>query len=459
MENEAITQLSNEEKTVLILKLLAENAELKARVAELEASQNKPRKTAKNSSKPASKEPKANQEEKQQKKRGPKVGHKGTSRKRSVPDVTREWRVETCADCGAEMNEVEQREIGRSQMIEIPVIILPVVMEMVLYEGRCPCCGKVQRASYPEGWDPKRSFGPNVEALVTYLRQVHHLSYARLESIMKAIFQLSLSQGAIDNLLRRVGKELEPAAERLKRLIRGSPVVGSDETGARVQGKNWWEWVFQTPLASYHVIRPSRGSQVIDEIMEDHCVDVWVADLSSAQRRGARLHAAQFAMCHAHQLRDLQYAIDAGDTFFAHAFIQLLIAAKTWSEHRERFTPEEWTRLVARIHQTCDELLTLPVKTPESQNLQRRYRELRDAIFVFLDNPDVPFDNNASERALRNSVIHRKVTGGFRSDHGPITFGIVTSIAQTARKNNLDILDTLRFLLPPSPLSLIPQGE
>jgi len=50
----------------------------------------------------------------------------------------------------------------------------------------------------------------------------------------------------------------------------------------------------------------------------------------------------------------------------------------------------------------------------EAARLQQRYRLNRDSLYVFLDRDDVEPTNNSSERDLRNSVIHDKVTGGYR---------------------------------------------
>jgi transposase len=73
-------------------------------------------------------------------------------------------------------------------------------------------------------------------------------------------------------------------------------------------------------------------------------------------------------------------------------------------------------------------------------------------LFVFLHHSDVPFDNNAAERALRNSVIHRKVTGGFRSETGAKAHAVVSSVVDTARKRGQDVLEVILELVgPPVP--------
>ncbi len=60
--------------------------------------------------------------------------------------------------------------------------------------------------------------------------------------------------------------------------------------------------------------------------------------------------------------------------------------------------------------------------------------------------------NNAAERDLRTSVIHRKVTGGYRSAWGAEASAIFTSLLATARKRGDNLYDALRAVAGPSPL-------
>ncbi|MFN9818827.1 MAG: transposase [Pseudanabaena sp.] len=69
-------------------------------------------------------------------------------------------------------------------------------------------------------------------------------------------------------------------------------------------GKNQWEWVFQNEEVCFHIIRPSRGGDVITEVMAEHQPEVRVSDLFSAQKTNP---ATEWQVCLAHQLRDCQY--------------------------------------------------------------------------------------------------------------------------------------------------------
>ena len=444
MTQKELAGLPKEDLIEIILQLYVENEQLKARLAELEKQQQRPAKTPQNSSVPPAAGRKANRKKakrpRSKGKRGAKAGHKGQGRGRAKPDMVIECQLETCPDCGADLAGAEQKLIGRSQVVEIPPV-QPVVIEAERYGCRCPECHTFQIAAYPPGMEPERVFGARLEAIVAYLHHLHHLSYARLQTVLTVLFGLLISVGALVNLVQRAARRLEPAVQAIRDEIRQSQVVQSDETGARVDGQNHWQWVFVTETATYHVIAASRGSGVIEEVMGEAVPLVWVSDLWSAQGKAKTKYRQ---ICQAHQLRDLQYAIDAERSAWAYRMQRLFLRSQRLVKQRGQLPANLYWPAVAQLEADCEALLTEPVLTPEAQRLQRRYQKHRQALFVFLYHPNVPFDNNASERALRNSVIHRKVSGGFRSQNGARAHAIVSSVADTARKRDQDILAVLQ---------------
>jgi transposase len=50
------------------------------------------------------------------------------------------------------------------------------------------------------------------------------------------------------------------AAEDIATQVRASKIIASDETSARVKGRNWWQWVWLSSTAVYHMITDSRGA-------------------------------------------------------------------------------------------------------------------------------------------------------------------------------------------------------
>jgi transposase len=103
--------------------------------------------------------------------------------------------------------------------------------------------------------------------------------------MMSEVFGIEISEGAIANLLTRVKGQLESEVDNILKGVRSARLICSDETSARVNGKNEWEWVFQNEQVCFHIIRPSRGGDVIQEVMGDHQPEVWVSDLYSIAPR------------------------------------------------------------------------------------------------------------------------------------------------------------------------------
>ena len=444
MSDDELRHLSPDEVVVRFRHLEGELATAQARIAELEAElahRGGPPKTPQNSSTPPSKGFKRERPAGEGAKRGPPFGHLGRSRQRAAPEWVVLCQPTHCAGCGADLAAALQQRVGTSQVVEVSPVA-PVVLEAWRYAATCPHCGRTTAAEYPVGFEPTRVFGPHLEALWTYLHEQHHISYARLARLGHDLWQLGISQGALANALRRVGQRLRPQAAAIGDDVRASPVIGSDETSARVGGRTHWQWVFQTPTASYHVIRPRRNGAVVQEFLGDAEPLAWVSDLWKPQL-GAP--AQRHQICLAHQLRELQYVVDKEQSAWAQACQELLRGAIHRAHQRDRgaLRGVAYTAAVAAIERRCDALLATPVEGAEASRLWVRFREHRASLFVFLYDPAVPPTNNASEQALRHSVVHRKVTGGFRSAWGAEAHAIATTVLDTARKRGADLLATL----------------
>jgi transposase len=441
MTREELQRLSVAELVELVLHWQASVQQLQARITELEAQVGRPKKTPSNSSVPPAQPYKANRSEPVEggPKRGPKEGHRGATRAAAEPDVKIAAKVERCDRCGHELGAAEHRPVERRQVVEIPPM-QPIIIEAEIYQVQCPACGQRHTATFPAAFTAPQAFGPRIQTLATYLHQVHHVPYGRLETMMGEVFGLEIAAGSLVNWVRRTGVALEGQAEAIRLEVIHSAVIGSDETSARVEGCNQWQWVFRTPQASYYVIVPSGGAQVIRDVLGQARPEVWLSDLWSAQQKAP---AEPFQLCHSHQLRDLEYARQCGDTVFAPAMQELLRRSEALAKEREDLEAEEFERRKQAIYTECAHLLAEDTAHAEGSRLQKRYRQHQGKLFVFLERPDVPFDNNGSERDLRNSVVHRKVTGGFRSDWAPKTFATITTVVETAKKRGEGVFQTL----------------
>jgi transposase len=440
-----LDHLSHAEKDALIRALWQRLEAAERRIAELEARLAGPGKTPDNSSLPPSKGQKPNQPEKAGRV-GPRqgsLGRQGGGRALVChPDQTVITKAPACAHCHAALTDAHQVLHGRYDKIDLPVV-RPVVTRVERYAGRCPCCGGLTVAPVPVGLEETSPFSANIVALAIYLRFTHAISYRRLTQVFLHLFALYISEGALDAMLQRARPCFDNEVLAILARLRRSRIVCSDETSVRIAGRTHWNWVFQNDQVVIHVVRDSRAAAVVSEVMAGHRPSLWVSDLYGAQQG----HGDLWQICLAHQLRDCQYAIDAGDTVFAPRMKALLLRAVVLARRRKNLAESTRRAYLRRLDHDLNVIMGLAPGNPHGKRLRKRYGKVRNSLFTFLEHPDAPPDNNGSERELRPTATYRKITGGFRSNWGADLFAAVRSVVGTAARRGCDAYQAIRAVL------------
>ena len=414
-----------------------ENRQLKAELEKLR----QPPANSRNSSQPPSRDQKSNApEDTPPKKLGPRFGHARAVRPLvEHPDQTIRAEVTQCAHCQHDLHGVAPEKIVRRQITELPEI-KPVVIETQQPEVRCPQCQQLTRGELPTGLEAERYFGPRLEATIVYLTHQQHLSYERIVAAIRELSGVVLSEGGVAAIIARAGEQAAAPAAAIKQAVITSPIIKSDETSARVRGRNWWHWVFIGAQAVYHQIAPRRNAGVITAVMGEMMAEVWVCDCFSAQLKAPA------------QLRDLQRVLDQHPQEVWAAAVQQLFREAIHLKHRFDCASPELTlvgylRRATEIEHKLDALLDQQPASAQSRKLSSRFRLHRDKLLTFLYYPEVPPTNNQSEQALRPSVIHRKVTNGFRSDWGAQAYANLQSVIATAKIKGQKVFEVLVNLM------------
>ena len=458
------TELETLTKDELIQLILAQYEQLTKLQTDYEAlkmkfeKNQKPPTSSKNSSQPPSRDQKGNLPSSQRKRRyGPPVGHEKHERKFvAQADHTIELRAKSCRTCHADLRSDAGRLVKVNQITELPHAPAQVI-EVRQYAVTCPDCGESHVEEPSDGLEMTRTFGSRLEATVVYYRQEQHMSYARTQKALQDLHQVEISQGGIDEIMKRAGKWAIGKIEQIQETIRQSQVIHCDETSNRIDDANAWEWVFCTLTSVLHVIRRNRSAEVIRDIMGEFQAEVWVSDCYAGQLKAP---ARQRQLCMAHQMRALQHVVDAHPRFtWAKAMQALFRYAINLHHQRSQISPEQFLTRMARVERTSDRLLHQDLAPPEAQKLQRRYRKYRSCLYVFLYRTDVEPTNNVAERALRHSVVHRKVTNGFRSLWGTDTYAALASVIDTAELAGVRAFDAILSLFGPPTLPIPVSGE
>jgi transposase len=399
------SRLTPRQKDELILDLSRVVEAQATRIAALEArlAAAKPPKTPVNSSLPPSRGRKRNRPRRPATPRRKRDGPGVTRRLAEQPDTVVACHAQACRHCGATVSPDRQRLRAQYDHIELPPV-RPVVTRVRVFGGRCPGCRRRLRGTPPADMPPGSPFGRSVVAMLAYLHHHHAIAYERLGALMAELFGLSISEGAIASTLRRARTALARATDAITARLRRAQTICCDETGARVEGRMAWEWVLVSRDAVLHRIVPSRSGRVVGAVLAGHRPRTWAADRWSGQLG----HAGRHQICLAHVLRDAQYAVDSGDAVLAPALRKLLRWAVRIGRRRDRLKDSTLESYHAQAERRLDALVRRKPPNPAGQALLAQTRRWRAGFFVFLEDRSVPATNNASERALRPSVVHRQ---------------------------------------------------
>ncbi len=170
---------------------------------------------------------------------------------------------------------------------------------------------------------------------------------------------------------------------------------------------------------------------------------LWVSDLYGVQQG----HADKWQVCLAHQLRNGQFAIEAGDMVFAPRMKAWLLRVCVLARRRGELAEATRRTCKRRFENDLDKIMDLSPENKQGRRLRKRYGKIRDSLLTFLEHPEIAPDNNSSERELRPTATYRKVTGGFRSDWGADLFAAIRSVVGTAARQGQNAFDAIRSTL------------
>jgi len=362
---------------------------------------------------------------------GAPPGHQGHGR-RSVPaDQADEVIVvpvaETCPICGG----VLQDQGCRQRTVQEIEPLRPKTIHYRLEQKYCPRCRRKVRPSTP-GVFKKSLLGNRLLAHVAVQHYVFGVTLGQLE------VQLGIGNGALHGAMHQLAQCLEPACRLLLEDYRQANVKHADETGWRTDGRNGYAWLFCSEKISLFRFRQTRSGQVAQEVLgQQRLSGVLVVD----RYQGYNAAPCQMQYCYAHLLREVQdlekeFPQELEVQVFTSLLAPLLAAAM---QLRARGLPA--AAFSAQSRQLKEQIVYWTENVanhPGVQRIQNIFRENPTRLYHWAEDPQIPADNNAAERALRPLVIARKISFGSQSEKGARTREVLMSILHTLRKRGTD---------------------
>jgi transposase len=422
--------------------ILAENATLKARVAELEAKLNQ---NSTNSSRPPSADPpsvkRAPPKAKSGKKAGGQPGHPKHERALvGRPDHIRECKPTACRRCARPLTGDDPEPL-RHQVAELPPVT-PVVTEYRRHRLTCPECGTTTCGALPVGVAGQD--GPRLRAACALLTGAFRLSKAKAARLLTDLFGVPLSPAQVCATEAAVGDQLQPVTDALLSAARRHP-ANVDETG---MGKGKWLWVLVTAAATVFRIA-GRSRKAFTDLVGTEYRAVVTSDRYPVYDH---LPDWRHQLCWAHLRRDFQAMIDRTDAGSAVGKDLLARSDELFALwKRVRDGTLTWQRFGGQMHAERDFRKSFRAALERGAacgcaKAAGTCRELLDrevSLYVFAFHPGVEPTNNAAERAVRHGVLWRKQSGGPKSAAGAAYLANIWSVVETCRQHGRNVWEYL----------------
>lgn len=400
-------------------------------------------------------------------KTGGQEGHAGSTLEPvAQPDFIEEHKIGCCERCGCALEGVELIGQERRQEFELPPVKVQVTEHRAEVK-KCPLCGLINKAKFPDKITQPVQYGSRVKSMATYFNQSQLLPYERTQEIFRDLYALPLSEGTLVNINRTCYAELRNFDAQIKQYLESSDLVHFDESGMRVKKELQWLHVSATDSLTHYEIHEKRGTEAMEAI----------GILPKFKGRAIHDHWKPYfhyqcghALCNAHHLRELTYHHEQYEQKWCGEMEECLLAIKDEVDkhkvsNKAKLPPKKlhcFRRKYDKILR--DGLKEIPMlqhcelppkrgrkKQHSSKNLWDRLFEYREPTLAFMYDFNVPFTNNQGERDIRMVKLKQKISGCFRSQQGASIFCRIRGYLSTVRKQRINLLDALALVFEGTP--------
>ena len=430
-----------------IAALIAQVNTLTAKLAELDE---KLRKSSRNSSKPPSsdgpKAPPRAPKTSTGRKPGGQEGHEKHDRPLVPSDKVNKrvvLRPKQCRGCGQGLVGVDHSP-HRHQVFEVPRVE-PIVTEYELHSLECDC-GVTTRAELPAEV-PSGAFGPSVTATVAVLMGVYRLSKRAVPELMRDLFGLPMSVGAVIGCQQMASAALEAPVDEAKAAVLDAPVKYADETGWREARRRAFLWTVVTAKLTIFMVHARRNADAARALL-GRASGVLVSDRHGAYNWWSTL---MHQFCWSHLKRDFQAITERGhrSSVIGAALLEDVDRMFMWWHRVRDGTLSRATfRVYMRdVQRRVEDLLEQGAACPHLKTSKTCANLLKhaEALWTFVRVEGVEPTNNGAERAVRHAVLWRKSSYGTHSEAGSRFVERILTTHATLRQQQRNVVEFVRL--------------
>lgn len=389
---------------------------------------------------------------KQNKNSGGQKGHEGkTLDKVEFVDEVIVLEPKRC-QCGADLTKVKGVIIETRQEFDIP----PQEIRILEYQRKeciCPYCQAITAGHFPNHIQAPTQYGSTIKAVCVVMSVNYKIPLAKIVQLMEDLYKIRINESSIINWLKQSYNLMKPTEDQIKDHLLNSKLVHADETGVKINGKNYWNHVVSTDKLTHQFINEKRGQKEIrsEASILPYYKGILVHDCWSSY---FTLEQVKHEICGAHLIRELNALIEDCKSKWAFRFQKYLLElhdspiAKNKKNKKQILL--DYNKILRQgIHEEPPPRRTSyrgRIKNSKGLNLINRLIKYKESVLGFAFSNLIPFTNNQAERDIRHCKTKQKVAGCFRSLEGAKYYMRISSITITLRKNSVNVLDWIKSL-------------
>ena len=352
------------------------------------------------------------------KKLGAPAYHRPTPKEEDVTERTI-YTLRKCPMCHNEVGEAVDTVVKYEEDIDLKP--RPIVKQHTISRHWCSHC-----ETYVKSKNIPATFRIGIKTLgyILYARYRLRLPILKIKESLNDLYNFKISEGEIVEKLKESQELFGKDYEAIIVLIQEAKAVYADETGWRMDGQNWFLWVFVSEQGTRYVIEDTRGGGVAEKALGEKEDRVIISDGYAAYQN----LPGDKQQCWVHLLRKAKLNSQMLYQDLVLLYKKLLLELEKPLAHRdkEKFQ-KRFSILIAKSYQE-----------PMAKKVQERMKRHAKVLFTCLSNDGVLPENNTAERAIRPQVVMRKIFGGSRSLAGVKAHEVNSSVLETMRKRNPD---------------------
>lgn len=386
-------------------------------------------------------------EKTEKRKRGGQAGHKGKGYEKPehIDEIERVF-LSHCPDCHNELPRTDSVYTRLIQDLPDFEVIRYLVKQYEIENQWCKHCKKMRRAEVKEAL-PGCHYGINVLLYIMMEKYGSKSSLSAIQFSLNKLFGLSLTEGAIAQMLQKASHYLGTKYDRILTAIRLAKVKHCDETGWRIEGINHWVWGLFTKQYAYYCVDQSRGKGVIAELLNGSTDDhVLIHDDYGAYQKLAAYHQS----CWAHLLRESRRLSEDEN---ASKEIQKLnhklktVFAELSGIIKKPFNQTKRQKAYEKYESIFQKIIQAQYRKNDTIKIQKRISNQENNLITALLHEDVELTNNRAERELRPLVITRKVSFGSQSPAGAKAHMVNMSVFRSLLLQGKSLIPSLKQAL------------